>query len=514
MEAIWKNPEFIRHFRRELRPARLAVSLVLPVLLCLLVMLVMRQGEKDNHGIIHWKDYWGDLYIGLLVVQGLVLAAWCASTCGQAISSERQLKTFDFLRTTRLTSGELLAGSVLGRPLMGFLMVGITLPLTLLAGTAAGHPWRVVLGSVAVLLVVCLTFAIGGILFSLLTLKPRVGEFIALILVFLWFSTFVGRDMKFAPWGTAIPAIGVVPALVQLNGAESGFLGETNFFRWQIPPALFTVISYATISAWFWLMLVRNLKRDREDLRLLSRWQAMIFLIYVNVMFLAQSRLQLTTVVFGWVNPQFSNAELLRRQLDGTISAYVLLNGIVFYLIGLTMLAPVGSLKTWFRARKMRFQRYWEENSPPITWMVVAGVVAWLVVALFALAYRRSVPLADWSLGWLALRLGVLLIYAMRDVLFLQWCSVTRMKSPLVKGTLLLALYYFVACMSAALIQAAAAHPDSDVGYAFVTPIGAIQNQDLLPSLQGAGIQIGIMILIMFMIRNRFTRTADVAVAA
>ncbi|HEY3928583.1 MAG TPA: hypothetical protein VGL89_09425 [Candidatus Koribacter sp.] len=508
MMTPWKNPEFTRHFRREMRPVRAAMTLVIPLLVCLLVMLVMRVGERDGQGRIVWHDYWNDLYIGLLAVQGVVLALWCVSTCGQAISSERQLKTFDFLRTTRLNSAELLTGSVAGRPFTAYVMVAVTLPITLLAGTAAGYAWWRVLASMGVIVVVCLTFALFALLFSLLTEKPRIGELIAIVVAGCWAMVQISHAWAFRYQNSAIPALTVLPALEKLNGyAGVAAPLPVRLFGAPIAPAMMTVFLYGTAAAWLALMLVRNLKRDREEMRLLTRWQALLLLICVNVIFLAQVLLR---GPYGFLFIGSVNADKwFQQQVQNIVSNYVVLNAVVFYLIGLAMLPSAGELKTWFREKQRSFGSYWGENAPPIPWIALAAASAWVVLAAVVFFYRHEAPRADWSLGWTALRLGVLLVYATRDVIFLQWCGITRMKSPLVKGVLLLGLYYFVVSMIAAFVQAAMGAPDSLVGYAIVTPVGALANQALLASVQGAGAQVGIIVLLLLLIRQRFVRVSS-----
>ena len=511
MELPWKNPELIRHLRRELRPVRLGIAVGLPVVLCVLVMLVMREGERDAHRVIHWDEYWRDLYIGLLIVQGLVLAIWCTSTCGQAISSERQLRTFDFLRTTRLDSGELLAGTIFGRPLVAYVMVGVLLPFTLLAGTASGQPWWKPLASIALIWLVCLCFAIAATLFSLLTEKPRIGELIALLLGYLWLMVLLARDAAFLGWNTAAPALAVIPSLENLNGHDGYPRPDTYFFHLQIAPALMTAILYSSFAAWLVLMLVRNFKRDRDEVRLLARWQALALIVYINLVYLAQVRFAPMPSSFLSFQEKITSTEWLQHQVTGITSSFVVLNAAVLYIVGTTMLVPAGNLKAWFREKGKTIARYWEEDALSVPWMIAAGACTWAVLAAVALAYQKRVPVADWSLGWTAVRLTIILVYALRDTLFLQWCSVTRMKSSLVKGTLLLGLYYFAACMVVAILQAATGRSDDVTGYAFVTPIGAFLNDKLMASMQGAGVQVGLIVLLVLTIRRRFVRSHAVA---
>ena len=66
----------------------------------------------------------------------------------------------------------------------------------------------------------------------------------------------------------------------------------------------------------------------------------------------------------------------------------------------------------------------------------------------------------------------VLLIFITRDVLFLQWCKLTRMSRPIRKGLLYLCLYYATAAVLAALFGRESDRAALHVLY-LLTPVGA-----------------------------------------
>jgi phospholipid/cholesterol/gamma-HCH transport system substrate-binding protein len=63
------------------------------------------------------------------------------------------------------------------------------------------------------------------------------------------------------------------------------------------------------------------------------------------------------------------------------------------------------------------------------------------MLAAEALGLRPVVPLGEWRLGFAAMAFGAFLVFTARDVLFLQWCLLTRMKQPVMYGILFLLLY-------------------------------------------------------------------------
>ena len=107
----------------------------------------------------------------------------------------------------------------------------------------------------------------------------------------------------------------------------------------------------------------------------------------------------------------------------------------------------------------------------------------------------------------------MLLIFAVRDVLFLQWCNVTRMKRPLVKGVLYLMLYYFAVLM-VGLVVAVTTGSKSNMVFDALTPYGPFMTEGaglarFSPAIYvGMGIQIGFILLILKAIATRLSRPA------
>ena len=69
-----------------------------------------------------------------------------------------------------------------------------------------------------------------------------------------------------------------------------------------------------------------------------------------------------------------------------------------------------------------------------------------------------------------------ILIFVSRDILFLQWCRLTRMRAPLLKGFLYLGLYYIAAAVLSAVFGAGPNHATrAQTVLALLTPTGAFE---------------------------------------
>ncbi len=441
---FWRNPELVRYVRAELRVPRAITAAMLVLVVCVLLALVIWAIPSNP-----LRQRFCILYAVVLGIQFVAVGFGCASACGQSISRERMLKTHDFLRTTRLTSGELLLGKLLGAPIMVYFALACSLPISVAAGIAGGFSLGVVAVTYLLLLAFSLFLGLIGLLESMFAEKPK-GFAAGLIALFVIYA---GSGLAAGPL-PGLGAISVYPSLASLYGLDV-WHGSTapTLFGFQVSFALLSFVLYAAFGAWLVLMISRNLKRDLEEIRLLSRWQAIGLAAFLNVVFYAllSTRLQ-----------PFEIALMA-----------VLLNGVILFGIGLATLTPHEKLKVWWRRWRAGEQRYVSENGLAWPWLVVAAIVGYALLLGKAVFLGGPHPVVRWELGLSAARLLVFLLFAARDVLFIQWCRLTRMKHAVVKGFLYLLLYYTASTIIAATLPGAW---DVKVGVLSVlTPYGAFE---------------------------------------
>jgi hypothetical protein len=505
---FWKNPEFIRYARAELRPARAVTAAALALVICTLIGLSCWASVDTNNE----REFFPLFYIWTLSFQFVVLTFWCASACGQAISREREMKTYDFLKTTRLSAGELLVGKMLGVPILAYFTVGCTVPVSVVMGLLGGYDLGTVLLTYLLLLALVLFISIMALWTSMLV--EGAGARTAGLLVILPIAfAFTFSDSASPGFG----AISIFPALFSLykKGYRWEHLSATVF---GVPVAfpLLTLILYFLFGSWFALMLVRNLKKDMDGIRLLSRWQAIGFAAFLNLLF------------YAFLNPIYIQTSLPIQSLRGEyvpppISPYnlaifaVAFNACILFLIGIATLTPHEKLKIWWRKHAAREVSYFSESGPPWPWLIPAALIAYAMLALEALWMHGVVPLANWRLGLDAAVLGVSLIFVVRDVLFLQWIGLTRMKRPTMKGFLYLWLYYIAAGIFA-MVASAISTTKAEFGVlGALTPYTAFISQDssvnVWPGvLVGMVLQLFFIVLFLRAISERLRRPALVPV--
>jgi hypothetical protein len=489
---FWRNPEFVRHVRAELRPPRAITAGFLALVVCALVGLGCWASEHENLRVF-FRTFHG----WLVGIQFVGLAFWCASGCGQAITRERELKTYDFLRTTRLTAGEIVVGKVLGAPIMGYFVVGCTLPISLVVGALGGYSLRTLVGVYVLLAGLSLFVSLAGLWLSMLLEKSSSAAVAFLTLLPIAWTL----SLAYSPF-SGLGSLSALPTIFLLYGLRDKMaLFRPTLFGMTIPGLVASLLLYAALGAWLVLMLVRNLKKDREQIVMLSRWQAVGFGAFLNVLFYAflnPQALTLTTT-YGTIRPE----EVATLAMG--------MNGLFIFVVGLTTLAPHERLKVWWRRRTAGEEKYFSESGLSWPWLIAVALVAYVLLVAEAGGLRSAIPLEHWHLGRAAIELLVLLIFAVRDVQFLQWCNVTRMKRPLVKGVLYLMLYYFAVLM-VGFVVAVTTGSESNMAFDALTPYGPFMTQGaalarLSPAVYvGMGVQIAFILLILKAIAVRLSR--------
>lgn len=487
MLRFWNNPEFVRHRRAELRPVRAITVGVVVLVVCVLVGLACwasqqamleatRQSAQEFDG--RWTErlaklekehaqiIWLLFYKWLIGMQGVALTFWTLFSCAQSVSGERDRKTWDFQRTTRLTPAEILIGKLLGEPVLVYFAVLCAAPITLIAGLAGSLSVGTVLSVYAYLAVTSLFLGLGGLwLSTLLESRTRgVGLIGALALYGLTLGVYGFGDSGLP----GLAAFSPLTVMHYLPGVYDSPRFHAVLFGYKVPWLLMCVLLCGSFSAWLAVMLARNLKRDYQEIRPLSRWQAVGCAAFLNFLIYALLRPDsraagLTDVLIDVPSGMFTDAKIV------AVFA-VAMNGLILFLMGLATLTPQERLKVWRRKRSTGESAVFADDGLPWPWLGISAVVAYALMVWGLLAWDHTLPLDSHTLQSAAVRLLLVLVFVTRDVLFLQWCMLTRLRQPVVKGVLYLGLYYAAAAVLTG-IAAVSSHQAAEWMMALLTPV-------------------------------------------
>jgi hypothetical protein len=511
---FWQNPEFIRHCRSELRRSRMTTVALVVFFVCGLTILacwaaakaqmtyyhsqalvlvepqassaasaqrsneaseanseptpdVSRHAEPTVAAVAAQKSYFP-----LMLMQFGILTFWSLLSCTQGISRERERNTWDFQRTTRLTPSELLLGKLLGEPVLAYFIFLCALPVTLVTGIIGHVPLLNILLADLVTVLAALFIGIAGLWVSSLFENKSRG--VALIVGLAIYGIFLGcTGMAQSPFGgmagfspltTFLPLLGRVPAAVR-----------PMLFGARVPWLLMTVLLYATFGAWLVLMLVRNLKKDVNEMRLLSHWQAVGCCAFLNF------------VLYALLDPTRGNPFSTAADF---VSFMVLINGIIFFFLGVAMLSTSERIdpESLLSARS-----FFSGNGLQWPWLMISAVVSYLLLIWGLYMWKGQIGFDGHLMAWGAVSMLIVLVFITRDVLFIQWCKLTRLRSPLVKGVLFLGLYYVGAAVLYSVMDVTSHSAATGLAHV-LSPIAAFTyNSALVP----ASVVVGIIVQVM-----------------
>ena len=521
MLRFWRNPEFVRHRRAELRRNRALAVMLVVLVVCTLIglscwashaseMEALRQGRLEFNNP-QWlveleqnyaRDIWRVFYRWIILLQAGVLCFWSLLSCAQSVSGERERKTWDFQRTTRLSPGELLIGKLFGEPVLAYFIGICCLPVALVAAVMGGIPLADFVSAYILIFAGALFIGRVGLwLSSLLETRSRGFGLIGALAFFVLFAlAYNFRTTNFPGLAGFSPLAGLL-SLLELD--EGSFRASmATIFGQKVPWLLDSLLLYVTFGAWLLVMLLRNLKRDYEGMRLLTRWQALGCAAFLNF------------VVYAF----FHLHEWQNMGSHEFATMVVGLNAIVLFTIGLATLIPYERLKVWNRRRAVGEATLFAEEGLSWPWLAISAVIAYGLLVWGLFAWRNVLGFELNILAGSALQLLTVLLFVTADVLFIQWCRLTRMRAPLLKGVLYLGLYYAAATVLTVL-TGLQSQSSADAISGLLTPAAAFDNRITtfhvpLSVMVGWVIQCGVIGLLITAITRRVQRPALAPAAA
>jgi hypothetical protein len=500
---FWRNPEFVRHRRSELRQTRALSVVVLVIVVCLLVGLacwISRQNTLEDMRRLaaqfdgHWNQQLTEMeqrnvaefcqlfYYVLMFIQTGVLTFWSLLSCAQSISGEREHKTWDFQRITRLSEAEMLVGKVLGEPVLAYFIVLCCLPIAVVSGLVAGVPFFYILSAYTLIIASALFIGFAGIwLSSLLESRSRgIGLIGALGLSAFVAGAYGFHDSDFP----GLAAFSPISGLLSLFGQHSDPHSVARLFGAEVSWFLMSLLLYSTFGAWLVVMIVENIKRDYDEVRPLSRWQAVACATFLNLTLCLAFYPRPEMMFLFHTGSDFRPPERIfgARNFATTM---VLINVVVLFAVGLATLTPHERLKVWWRRRLQRQATLLSEDGLPWPWLILSAVAAYAVLAFGLFVWRRELPLDTELFLNAAVQFLVVCVFVTRDVLFVQWCKLTRLRSPMIKGFLYLCLYYGASAIVAGVFAANSHSQPQDV-LNILTPAGIVGTREYGAMLSGS----------------------------
>jgi ABC-type transport system involved in multi-copper enzyme maturation permease subunit len=187
MTSWRENPLLRRELLYRLRPLPSQRGLLLVVaVLCLLAVALAYWAGLDAYIRYRGLQGYRDLLIITLVVETLLVCAGAPAATANAVSREREQRTWDLLTITLLNPHEIVLGKLVGRalPLLLVLVLGLPMKLLCLIGDYRLAP-GMLLGTLSVLVTLAL-YTTGGLVASCLSQKTVTATALSYLFAGVW----------------------------------------------------------------------------------------------------------------------------------------------------------------------------------------------------------------------------------------------------------------------------------------------------------------------------------------
>lgn len=443
MNLLFSNPEVIRNARIQLRPGRMIVAAVVCAVASLTTWASIMHTDIDV--AIDELQKAGAVFALVLNFQVAILLIGGGIYCLQSVHREKELNTFDYQRTTRLSSLELTFGKLFGSPIAAYFAALCLMPVALVAAAKAHIAALVVLECYVLLFVGSVTYHALALLISVLL--GRGGTALA-ILLFLVIIAITYSHGIYYHWSIENLSPFFVNDRLRSYVLETrwgafehsvrAFAMRDEFFDATVPHLVVFVVIHATLTLWLLLAVKRNLKRDPSVYETYSPIQAFAFVLYLGLLMVGffswKDIFQQGTVWIGDL--------ALRRTPTPphSVEQMLLQAGVVlFAVLALVLLRSRERLRRRMREFGSRAAG-WVSALWPAPYLVLATGLVGAAVVLLIGRYRYSGSV--WDLGLAIYIVTFLAIWLTRDALYLQWMTARRAKRPLLSGVLYLTVFY------------------------------------------------------------------------
>ncbi|MGB8543680.1 MAG: hypothetical protein WCD49_18775 [Candidatus Acidiferrales bacterium] len=429
MNAFISNPEFLRNARIQLRPGRAIAAAVICAAISLTVWYSYGSGPmlapaEQSLGMFKFVF---QLQIVVLLVGGGIYELL-------SVHREKELNTFDYQRVTRLTSFELGVGKLFGSPVLMYFVTLCLMPIALVGVFQGQVHIKLVVEAYLILFAGCIAFHVLALLISMALGR---GVSAIAILPFLILVAFTSGDFSGGASNWTFHQLNPFAAVAIIE-SNAGPGVKDIFFGFTVSHFVVLMIVYFLFAAWFFLAIVRNLKRDPAVYELYSPAQAFGFAMFLEFL------------MIGFFNWKFSHGDPIIY--DGQLISYKplpplnmergLLGGSfwIFVLLGLVLLRNRERVRRRIRTMGESAASLWAAFWPA-PYLLAGVIVVGIAVLELIQTYRKPGP-EEWIWGLAILNIAFTGLWVARDLLYLQWMGLRRSRRPLIAAVLFLIVFY------------------------------------------------------------------------
>lgn len=489
------NPELVRNTRIQLRRGRMLATAVICLAISLSSAAFYLYSRTGRPSI----DDGRGLFQVILTLQIVALLIGGGIYCLQSVHREKDLNTFDYQRITRMSPLQLSVGKLLGAPALPYFAFLCLMPIAGWAAIRSQLPVSILLQIYLLVILGSITYHALALLISLLFERGTSAGGIIFFLVAVWISSidvsqtesaFAAHELSpfYVYKLVAQSAVGATPGISNMWGLA---YQADSFFGFQVSHFYLLLALYSTLTAWFLLALLRNIKRDPSVYEVYSPVQGFAFVVYLNLLLLGFFRWMIPHIDF---RPSATGPSIDFRPIRPTTAEGLFLSISLwfFVILGLALLRNRDRVRRRIREYGARAAGWWAAVWPA-PYLFAGAVLAGLgIVGMIRL---RLQPQPEWNPGLGLLEAGFFAMWIMRDLLYLQWMNLRRARRPLVTGVLYLIVFYI--CASTLFVPLGWYGPKGAPHAAIFVPFHAFQlNSDTWISARSAWMVALILILL------------------
>ena len=424
------NPEIVRNTRIHLRPGRMLVVVVI----CAVISLSAAAYYLTRPlGIPPSGGDWRDLLTLILSLQIVAILIGGGIYCLQSVHREKDLNTFDYQRITRLSPFELVIGKLFGAPVQMYFSFLCLMPVAIWAAFRAGVSLSSFLEIYVLIVLGSITYHALALLLSLVMERGTSAGGIVLFLMIVGLSS-IDFSMENSPIGVHALSPFFTYRLFLYRTSPVDL--QDMVFGVQVPHFWVLMVLYVTIAAWFLLAEVRNVKRDPVAYELYSPVQGFAFVLYLNLLLAGFMR---------WSVPQYhyvpGGTYFTYGPIEPAVAELTFLLISVFFtgLFGLILLRNRDRVRRRIRELGKRAAG-WRAAIWPAPYLLAASILATFAI-LFMIQVRLH-PQSEWDFRVGLLEGAFFSLWILRDVLYLQWMNLRRVRRPLLIAVLYMVVFY------------------------------------------------------------------------
>jgi hypothetical protein len=423
------NPQLLREIKGRFKPRNLIISTVISLLSQFFLFRIFQAqlpfasqglsmptrhrlctGERWEYSLpecltnatgnllINWQMWWWDVFFSLSMfgVFALILAG--TYTLISDLANEERRDTLNFIRLSPQSAKSILIGKLLGVPSLLYIMVGLTVPLHLIAGIGAHVPLSLIFSFYGLVVASCIFFFSAALLFGLVSawlggFQAWLGSGAAFIGLFIATS----KPIVHTPsdWLNLFSPLLIFEKLVKATGLESyGFsplsTADLELFYLPVGSAIWAMMGLAILNFgvgtyWIWQALQRRFSNPSKTI--FSKSQS----------YLMVASLEVILVAFAATTPKYYYS----TNLGHNFQELLVYNLVLFICLIVTLAPQRQALQDWARYRRERVsdrQKFlnsslvrdliWGEKSPAIVAIALNLVIAattltlWIVFVL------------------------------------------------------------------------------------------------------------------------------------